>query len=153
MPKKMIFALLIVSFVIYGSGSARAQDHPPAYKVDADWPKELPNNWIIGQVSGIAVDRQDHVWVLQRPESNAKDDLAAAQSPPVSQCCFAAPPVLEFDGAGKLMKSWGGPGSGYDWPTSEHSIFVDAAGNVWITGNGASDRQAIKFTNDGKFIM
>ena len=155
MPKKLIFlsimGLLIVGFVVCEFASA--QDHVPAYKVDAGWPKELPNNWIMGQVSGIAVDREDHVWVLQRPGSNAKDDLAAAQNPPVSQCCVAAPPVLEFDGAGKLLKSWGGPGSGYEWPTSEHSIFVDTAGNVWITGNGASDRQAIKFTSDGKFIM
>jgi len=155
MPKKPIFlfvvGLLIVGFAVCEFASG--QDHVPAYKVDAGWPKELPNNWIMGQVSGIAVDREDHVWVMQRPGSNAKDDLAAAQNPPVSQCCFAAPPVLEFDGAGKLMKSWGGPGSGYDWPTSEHSIFVDAAGNVWITGNGTADRQAIKFTNDGKFIM
>jgi DNA-binding beta-propeller fold protein YncE len=133
--------------------SLRAQDHLPSYKVDADWPKQLPNNWIMGQVSGIAVDRQDHIWVLQRPGSNAKDDLAAAQNPPVSQCCFAAPPVLEFDAAGKLLKSWGGPGSGYDWPSSEHSIFVDSQNNVWITGNGVNDRQALKFTNDGKFLM
>ena len=151
MPTKLTFALLFLALAI--CRSARAQDHQPSYKVDADWPKQLPNNWIMGQVSGIAVDRQDHVWGLQRPGSNAKDDLAAAQSPPVSQCCFAAPPVLEFDSAGNLMKSWGGQGSGYDWPSSEHSILSDAAGNVWITGNGAADRQAIKFTNDGKFIM
>jgi DNA-binding beta-propeller fold protein YncE len=141
-----VFALAICTY-------ASAQDHLPSYKVDASWPQELPNNWIMGQVSGIAVDRQDHIWVLQRPGSNAKDDLAAAQNPPVSQCCFDAPPVLEFDAAGNLLQSWGGPGSGYDWPTSEHSVFVDTENNVWITGNGASDRQAIKFTNDGKFIM
>ena len=151
MPKQLTFALLIVPLA--ASTFAVAQDHPPSYKVDASWPKELPNNWIMGQVSGIAVDRQDHIWVLQRPGSNTKDDIAAAQTPPVAQCCFSAPPVLEFDAAGNLMKSWGGPGAGYDWPTSEHSIFVDQGGNVWITGNGAADRQAIKFTTDGKFIM
>lgn len=151
MTRRLLFVSLLVAFAFYGS--AKAQDREPSYKVDANWPQELPNNWIMGQVSGIAVDRNDHVWVLQRPGSNAKDDLAAAQHPPVSQCCFAAPPVLEFDSSGKLLKSWGGPGSGYDWPTSEHSVFVDAENNIWITGNGASDRQAIKFTNDGKFIL
>jgi hypothetical protein len=145
-----LFVLCIVAIGMYRSAMAQAQ---PSYKVEANWPKQLPNNWIMGQVSGIAVDHEDHVWVLQRPASNAKDDLGAAQSPPVSQCCFAAPPVLEFDGAGNLLKSWGGPGPGYDWPTSEHSIFVDASGNVWITGNGAMDRQALKFTSDGKYIM
>jgi len=126
---------------------------PPVFKVDAVWPKELPNNWIMGQIGGMAVDRQDHIWVIQRPGSNSKDDLGAAQTPPVSVCCVSAPPVLEFDTEGNLLKSWGGSGSGYDWPGSEHSIFADAAGNIWISGNGPKDRQILKFTNDGKFIL
>jgi hypothetical protein len=127
---------------------------PPAYKIDAAWPKQLPNNWIMGQVGGMAVDRQDRIWVLQRPGSNTKDDLGAAQSSshlrnaafPHRLCSCLTPRAI-------YVKSWGGPGSGYDWPSSEHSIFVDHAGNVWITGNGAKDRQAIKFTGDGKFIL
>jgi hypothetical protein len=126
---------------------------PPAYKVDASWPKQLPNNWIMGQVGGMAVDGQDHIWVLQRPGSNTKDDLGAAQTPPASECCVSAPPVLVFDAVGNLLKSWGGAGQGYDWPNSEHSIFIDHGGNVWITGNGAKDRQAIKLTSEGKFIL
>jgi hypothetical protein len=88
---------------------------PPTYKVDASWPTQLPNNWIMGQVGGMAVDGQDHIWVLQRPGSNTKDDLGAAQTPPASECCVSAPPVLVFDAEGNLLKSWGGPGSGYDW--------------------------------------
>jgi DNA-binding beta-propeller fold protein YncE len=123
----------------------------PVYKVDASWPKQLPNNWIMGQVGGMAVDKNNHIWVLQRPSSNAKDDLGLDEK--VSICCTSAPPVLEFDGQGNLLKSWGGPGEGYDWPSTEHSIFVDQTGNVWITGNGAKDRQAIKFTSDGKLIL
>jgi hypothetical protein len=132
--------------------TANAQDQP-SYRIDPYWPKELPNNWIMGQVGGLATDRENHIWVLQRPGSAAPDELGAAQSPPVSECCFSAPAVLEFDGNGNLLKSWGGPGQGYDWPASEHSIFVDQAGNVWITGNGPKDRQALKFTKDGKFIL
>jgi hypothetical protein len=136
-----------------GACTAAGAQAPPAYKVDASWPKQLPNNWIMGQVGGMAVDGQDHIWVLQRPGSNTKDDLGAAQTPPASECCVSAPPVLVFDAEGNLLKSWGGAGQGYDWPNSEHSIFVDHAGNVWITGNGAKDRQAIKLTNEGKFIL
>jgi DNA-binding beta-propeller fold protein YncE len=123
----------------------------PEYKVDASWPKQLPNNWIMGQVGGMAVDKDNHIWVLQRPSSNVKDDLGLDEK--VSICCTSAPPVMEFDGQGNLIKSWGGPGEGYDWPGTEHSIFVEQTGNVWITGNGAKDRQAIKFTNNGKFLL
>ena len=97
------------------------------------------------------MDKQDRVWVLQRPGSNIPDDLGLTRG--VSMCCQAAPPVLVFDSEGNYVKSWGGPGQGYDWPVSEHSILVDSAGNVWITGNGAKDRQAIKFNTDGKPIL
>jgi DNA-binding beta-propeller fold protein YncE len=61
--------------------------------------------------------------------------------------------VVEFDTKGNFIKAWGGPGAGYDWPVMEHSIYVDQTGNVWISGNGMGDRQVIKFTNDGKFLM
>ena len=139
-------------FATAASGPAIAQE-APAYKVDASWPKELPNNWIIGQVGGLTVDRENHIWVLQRPGSDTVDELGAAQTPPRSACCIAAPPVLEFDAEGKLLKSWGGPGKGYDWPASEHGIWVEKDGSVWIGGNAPGDRQIIKFTNDGKFIL
>src|ERR1700704_5625055 len=83
----------------------------PEFKVDPSWPKQLPNNWILGQIGGMTVDAQDHIWVLQRPRSLTKDEAGAAQSPPVSKCCVPAPPVMEFDAAGNFMKGWGGPGA------------------------------------------
>src|SRR5208283_3954810 len=117
------------------------------------WPQELPNNWIMGQVAGIAVDGQDHIWVLQRPRSSTKDELGAAQTPPRNDCCVTTPAVLEFDTAGKLIRSWGGPGFVPDWPSGEHAIFVDKGGNVWISGSNVEDRQVLKFTPDGKQLL
>ncbi len=125
----------------------------PRFRVDAAWPQALPNYWILGQVSGIATDADDHVWVLQRPGSLTEDERGATLNPPQSTCCAPAPPVLEFDGAGKLLRSWGGPGAGYNWPQNEHGIHVDAKGFVWIAGNGESDGQILKFTRDGRFVM
>jgi hypothetical protein len=151
--KKAAISLVLACAFAAGACRTLGAQAAPSYKVDASWPKQLPNNWIMGQVGGMAVDQQDHIWVLQRPSSNAKDDLGAAQNPPVAQCCVSAPPVLVFDAEGNLLKSWGGPGVGYDWPSSEHSILVDHSGNVWITGNGAKDRQALKFASDGKFLL
>ena len=132
---------------------AKALPPPPRYKVDISWPKELPNNWIVGQIGGMAIDANDHIWVLQRPRSNTLDEIGSdPKSPRSAMCCVSAPPVLVFDRAGNLLKSWGGPGAGYDWPDSEHGIAVQKDGTVWIGGNGGSDRQLLKFTNDGKFI-
>jgi hypothetical protein len=125
----------------------------PKYQVDPAWPLELPNNWIIGQIGGLAVDREDHIWVLQRPGSDTPDEIGASLKPPRSMCCFAAPPVLEFDTQGHLLQSWGGPGEGYDWPKNEHGIYVDREGNVWIGSSGPNDRQLLKFKSDGHFLM
>src|SRR6266481_6268746 len=134
------------------AGTASAQE-VPRFKVDPSWPKELPNNWIMGQVGGMAVDRHDHIWVLQRPSLNTVDESGAAQTPPWSQCCFAAPPVLVFDMQGNLVQSRGGPGEGFDWPKREHGIYVDKDDNVWLSGACAGDRQILKFKNDGHFLM
>ena len=125
----------------------------PGFRVDTAWPKALPNGWILGQVSGIATDVDDHVWVLQRPGSLSDDEKGATFKPPLGNCCAPAPAVLEFDAAGNLLRHWGGPGVGYDWPQNEHGIHVDRAGFVWITGNGENDGQVLKFTRDGKFVM
>src|SRR5215207_10046402 len=73
---------------------------PPEFNVDATWPT-IPNNWVLGEVTSISVDRNDDIWVLHVP-----------QSIPEAQRANAAPPVLQFDAAGKLLTSWGGPGDG-----------------------------------------
>ncbi|HEX4544531.1 MAG TPA: hypothetical protein VH114_15300 [Candidatus Acidoferrum sp.] len=125
----------------------------PKYKVEASWPKELPNNWIMGQVGGMAVDQHDHIWVLQRPSSNTTDELGASPAIQESQCCIAAPPVLVFDAQGNLLQFWGGPGEGYNWPSLEHGIYVDKDDNVWISGSGITDRHILKFKSNGQFLM
>ena len=128
-------------------------------QVDPLWPKPLPNNWILGQVSGVAVDTRGHVWIVQRPGSLSERELGAQQTPPISKCCRAAPPVLVFDQAGNLVRSWGGPqaasaaGARYEWPQSEHGIFVDGDDRVWVAGNGDKDSQILKFTLDGAFLL
>jgi hypothetical protein len=76
----------------------------PTFAVDAAWPKPLPNNWILGQVGGITVDWQGHIWLIHRPRSLTDDEKGAALTPPRSKCCISAPPVLEFDTDGNLLR-------------------------------------------------
>lgn len=125
----------------------------PQFLVDPFWPKPLPHNWILGQVANVAVDLQDHVWVIHRPRTLTEREVGAQQDPPIGKCCFAAPPVLEFDQSGNVLRAWGGPSAGHDWPSAEHGIHVDSRGFVWIGGSGEKDNQLLKFTADGRFVM
>ncbi len=125
----------------------------PRFEVDPFWPKPLPHNWVLGQAPSVFVDQQDHVWIITRPRTLTRNDIGASLNPPTSECCVPAPPVIEFDQAGNVLQAWGGPGPGYEWPETEHGIAVDNKGNVWIGGSGARDRQILKFTNDGKFLL
>jgi len=142
------------------SGEATA----PKFEVDPLWPKPLPNHWRIGMTIGVAIDPQDHVWVIHRPKSIVPGELHAEATPPMSECCIKAPPVIEFDKEGNVIGSWGGPGQGYDWPISEHGITIDYKGNVWVGGNGGvgsdpeykdtyHDNHILKFTAAGKFLL
>ncbi|MBI3049283.1 MAG: hypothetical protein HYY76_13345 [Acidobacteria bacterium] len=168
----------IVSIVavvqLVAASSAGAQDQfqtragVPLFAVDPNWPR-LPDKWAIGQVGGIAVDGQDHVWVSQRPTSLDSQDLLAEQDPPRADCCTKAPPILEFDESGNFIRGWGGPGAAYEWtvPTgpatrapgdgraenAEHGVYVDHRGNVWVGGNSSGDHQILKFTREGKFLL
>src|SRR5215510_12422907 len=150
-PAVCVAAMLAV--LLWCGGRVLAQQaglRAPEFVVDPSWPT-IPNNWVLGEVTSISVDSKDNVWVLHVP-----------QSIPEAQRANAAPPVLEFDAAGKLLASWGGPGEGFEWPGREHGIFVDANDFVWIGGRagwpraaepGNSDDMILKFTTAGKFVM
>ncbi len=133
----------------------------PVFEVDPFWPKPLPNRWLLGSAIGVGVDSKDHVFIIHRGDStlNQRTEAGAAARPPIAECCFAAPPILEFDPAGNLVKGWGGPGEGYDWPISNHGITLDHKDNVWIGGNGGTsssptrDSHILKFSHDGRFLM
>ena len=126
----------------------------PRFEVDPFWPKPLPNHWLLGSTIGVWVDEQDHIWIIHRSSATLHNNEKGAElNPPIAECCRGAPPVLVFDPAGNLVRSWGGPGEGYEWPQSNHGIHVDHKGNVWIGGNGEKDAHILKFTKDGKFLL
>src|SRR3984885_3024612 len=102
----------------------------PEFVSDPTWPRPLPHSWLLGQIGGLYVDSHDHVWVYQRPRTLNDDEVglekAVAGSPDAkgepahgrgfwrvdgfgADCCRAAPSVLAFDAAGKLLHAWGGP--------------------------------------------
>jgi len=183
-----------------GVYNASSTGKTPGFVVDPSWPQPLPNNWLLGQIGGLYVDQHDHVWIYNRARTMSTDE-AGLEGPvpgaknekgqpvdgigqerpwgPVSDCCKAAPSVLEFDTDGKMLRAWGGPSdpgflggkckaeAGCIWPNSEHGIYVDQNDNVWLSGNAAvpggkapwstnkagGDGFVLKFDMDGNFKL
>src|SRR5437899_8879294 len=130
----------------------------PQFEKDPAWPK-VPAKWKMGFGSAVAIDEQDHVWILSRPRT-----LVNPRSTSPDATSMAAPPVMEFDNAGNFIQGWGGEsGPGYQWPSNKHGITVDSKGFVWVVGNAdgksnnpanlPNDNQVLKFTKTGKFVM
>jgi hypothetical protein len=169
----VIIALGFGSYVLQKRAVVEAAGtQAPRFEVDPMWPKPLPNHWVIGATIGVAVDANDHIWIIHRAGSLEPKEQYLTMKPRNGDCCAAAPPILEFNEAGDLIGHWGGPGQGYDWPASNHGIDVDYKGNVWIGGNGRGsqpaalpsdeskmgggavhDSMVLKFTQSGKFLM
>jgi DNA-binding beta-propeller fold protein YncE len=136
------------------SAQATRQVRAPIFEVDPLWPKPLPNHWVLGSAIGVSIDAEDHVWIIHRSSATLSNNEKGLElNPPTGECCKGAPPVLEFDQEGNLLRHWGGPGQGYEWPQSNHGITVDYKGNVWVGGNGEKDAHVLKFTKDGKNLL
>ena len=140
MSLRMAVALAAAAGLAVAGAAAQHANVVPVFAVDPAWPKSLPNGWRVGPVSGLSTDARDHIWLLHRGEAVKQADGTPA------------PPVIEFDAAGNVVQTWGGPGPGYEWPQQVHGITVDARDRVWISGNGATDTHILVFTRQGRFL-
>ena len=144
MKRKSVLALtgtvLAIAVGLVWPLPLQAQGGAPKYEVDTSWPMPLPDRWVIGPLGGVCVDGQDHVFVLHRQEF-LDVDLDAGQK---------APPVIEFDPAGRVVNSWGAT---LEQPliNSFHGCHVDADNNVWIASfeSGA----VRKYSHDGSKLL
>jgi sugar lactone lactonase YvrE len=180
-----LLTVLAAAILVAASSPAwveRAGAQATGYAVDPLWPQPLPAGWILGSVTGVAVDARNHVWIAHRggPSLTARTENGLGTDPKTAEtCCQPAPHVLEFDPGGRLVSSWGGPGQGYDWPQAPGGIAVDGEGNVWIAAAGApapagrggrggrgareggppppppppEDAHVLKFAQNGRFLM
>jgi hypothetical protein len=143
--------LVIVAFGLPRRTAAQSAKQAPLFQVDPDWLK-LPNNWVMGIVSAVAVDKHDNVWVMHRPRT----------VPDYEKKTNVAPSVLEFDAKGKFVQAWGWPTTKELWPIQEHCMYIDDKDNIWIGGTGRpttgpdagkSDDYLQKFSPQGKLLM
>ena len=107
----------------------------PKYKFDADWPKPMPNKWKIGGVTGLAVDKDDNVWVLDRPNDLRDMELRAELTPVGADCCTRPPSMIHIDKNGDVIGSFD--------PPQGHGMAVDSKGFVYI-GNAVHGLNTVR---------
>jgi len=125
----------------------------PTFSVDPSWPREMPNDWIIGSVTAVFVDDRDHVWLTHLPETLTPEETSAVQDPPIGLCCRPAPVVIEFDKGGEVVQGWGVPAAQdvSEFPRNAHGLFVDHQDNVWI--GTYRHHRVMKFTREGELLL
>ncbi len=121
-PSMLIGLCLWTGCFVLGAQAQTA----PKYKFDPDWPKPLPNKWKLGGVTGLAVDKDDNVWVLDRPADLRDTELHAAKNPPTAECCARPPSMIHIDKEGTVIGSFTP-----DEPQG-HGMAVDSKGFVYI---------------------
>lgn len=149
----MACAALFAMVSSHPKAAGPAAARMPHFEYDHTWPKlPIPNGWIFGSVFGLGVDSRDHVFVMHLASRIVDAEFGAAFAKvPGADCCFAAPPVVEFDARGGVVNAWGGRGEGYTWTEDLHGLFVDHQDNVWI--GSVSESHLLKFTHDGRYLM
>src|ERR1700694_1139101 len=96
----------------------------PKFKFDPDWPKPLPNKWKMGGVTGLAVDKDDNVWVYDRPNDLTDIELEAELNPPIADCCVRPPSMIHIDKNGNTIGSFDAP--------QGHGMAVDSKGFAYL---------------------
>lgn len=155
MTRRITIALAIIFGITTAwslSLHAQKPGAAPKFTVDPTWPKDMPNNWIFGSITGVFVDSKDLIWVTHLPETLTEEETAEVQTPPIATCCRPAPTVVVFDQAGNVVQSWGDPSQDISvYPRNPHGIFVDHNDYVWI--GTFRHHRVQKFTRDGKLVM
>src|SRR5206468_6115217 len=108
-------SILLLSAALFMSQNT---NNIPSFNVDPFWPKPLPNHWLVGAVAGVAVDSQDHVWIIHRPSTLQPNEIRASYR--------GAPPVHEDTRVPSRLNSRAGGGTGYDWRKLELGLYLDA---------------------------
>ncbi len=133
---KKALAIPLAFFSVLALPALAGAQSAPHYKFDPDWPKlPLPNKWWMMGVTGLAVDKDDNVWVLDRPHDIDGTQNYAQLDPPTAECCVAPPAMIHIDKEGNVLGSFD--------PPEGHGMAVDSKGFVYI-GNAVDGMNTVR---------
>ena len=135
-----LFLLVFITSPLFLTERVDAQN-APQYIFDPTWPKPLPNKWKMGGVTGLAVDRNDNVWVLNRPNDTLDIEGHAGLNPPTADCCRRPPAMIQIDRDGNVIGSFDA--------MQGHGMDVDSQGFVYIGSNTVRKYEP----KSGKMVM
>jgi hypothetical protein len=137
--RMLSFSALAVCGVLFAAGVFHGRlgaqsETAPKFKVDVSWPKPLPNKWKMGGVTGLAIDKDDNVWVYDRPNDLTSIEIEAEQDPAIADCCVHPPSMIHIAGHdGPGYKD--GEVIGYFDAPQGHGMAVDKQGFVYLGQN------------------
>ena len=133
-----------VTIMAGGQQNAAAQQNmelpklPNPYRTVTDF-VTMPAGRKMGSTNAINVDAKGNIWVFERCGANSCTDSDVD-------------PILEFDPAGNLIRSFGK--GMFVFP---HAIEFDRGGNLWIVDAGVVDNvkgsQIFKLSPDGRVLL
>jgi peptidylamidoglycolate lyase len=136
----LVLVITAAASILNAAAKDKTKTDVREYRVVHGWP-ELPENTVLPEVSGVAVDTQDNVFVLTRAGRKWPDSDVLDLTP------IPAETVLLFDGrTGKQLAAWG-----KDVFAMPHHLTVDAGNNVWIAD--VAYHQVFKFSHGGKLLL
>jgi hypothetical protein len=145
-------ALLAVSVAGGVSAQTESNSGAPNLQFDGTWPQlPLPNKWEFEGITGLIVDPDDVIWVLQRPSDYDEDPIFggpnlrtnyASLDPPSAMCCLKPDAVLAFSQDGELLHHWNLADD-----ISGHLILADSEGYIWV----GTDTMR-KYTKEGDLV-
>lgn len=117
MQRHSFLFLLLTALTVWGQSEQ--------WRVVESWP-QLPAGMKLKQVTSVAVDKKDRVWLFHRDNDN---------------------PILCFEGtSGKFVKS-----IGRGLIENAHGLSLDADDNLWITD--LARHQVMKLDQDGRVLL
>jgi DNA-binding beta-propeller fold protein YncE len=140
----LMLAVAAGAWAVNTPSAGAQQKQVPRFVVEPGWPKPGPRNWLTDrlvteEMGATCTDANGNVVALNRGNM-----LPIEKSLTLN----AAPPIVEFDSSGSVVKAWGDRSV---LPEGLHGCLFDHENNFWVGGSG--DGIVQKWARDGSKML